>query len=54
MWCGEQDVLIEDNARFDELLNKLDVEHVYRTSEGDHTWRWWDMHIQSALDHLLG
>jgi len=53
MWCGEQDTLIEDNNRFDALLNELDVDHVYRTSEGDHTWRWWDMHIQSALDYLL-
>ena len=54
IWCGEQDVLIEDNAKFDALLNGLGIDHVYKTSEGDHTWRWWDMHIKNALDYFLG
>lgn len=53
MWCGEQDALIDDNNRFDALLTELGVDHVYKTSEGDHTWRWWDMHIKNALDYLL-
>ena len=54
MWCGEQDGLIEHNGRFDALLNELGVEHLYQTSEGNHSWKWWDLHIQDALDYLLG
>ena len=53
MWCGEQDTLIEHNDRFHALLNDLSVEHVYETSEGDHSWRWWDLHIQDAMRYLF-
>ena len=54
MWCGEQDTLIEHNDRFHTLLNDLLVEHLYETSEGNHSWRWWDLHIQDAMKYLLG
>ena len=26
---------------------------VYEVSEGDHSWKWWDLHIQSGLDAVL-
>ena len=29
------------------------VEHIYEEGEGDHTWPYWDLHIQSALANLL-
>lgn len=54
MWCGEQDSLIRHNDRFHALLDELGVEHSYTTSEGNHSWQWWDLHIQDALQHLLG
>ncbi len=54
MWCGEQDSLIIHNDRFHALMNDLGVEHVYETSEGDHSWRWWDLHIQDAMKYLFG
>ena len=54
MWCGEQDGLIKHNDRYHALLNELGVEHVYETSEGNHSWKWWDLHIQDALNYLLG
>lgn len=53
MWCGNDDYLLKCSILFDELLNKLGVEHRYEQSEGDHSWRWWDMHIQDGLDFLL-
>ena len=53
MWCGEQDSLTEHNNRFDALLNELGVAHLYETSEGNHSWKWWDLHIQDALNYLL-
>ena len=53
-WCGESDHLMDCNNDFDELLTKMGIEHLYEHSEGDHTWKWWDKHIQDALKFLFG
>jgi len=54
IWCGTEDVLIKINREYRDLLNELGVEHCYEEGEGDHTWPWWDLHIQDALKYLLG
>jgi len=55
MWCGKSDRpgLLDANRQFHSLLEQLGVVHTYVESEGDHSWKWWDLHIQSALDYLL-
>lgn len=53
LWCGEHDRLMDCNGRMHELLDELGVEHRYEHSEGNHSWKWWDMHIQDALEYLL-
>ncbi len=53
LWCGHDDFLLQANRRYDALLNELDIEHVYKESEGNHSWKWWDLHIQDTLDFLL-
>jgi len=55
IWCGESDSesLLGANRLFHEELSQLDVAHVYKESEGNHSWKWWDLHIQPALDFLL-
>ena len=53
-WCGKEDALLDANRNFDALLTDMGIEHLYEESEGDHSWRWWDLHIQSALKYLLG
>lgn len=53
MWCGTEDNLNKVNHDFDEELTRLGVEHTFKESEGDHSWKWWDMHIESALAHLF-
>ena len=53
MWCGTEDTLISANDRFHGHLEALGVTHTYKTSEGDHSWKWWDMHIQSGLKSIL-
>lgn len=53
-WCGKEDALLCANRNFDALLTDMGIEHLYEESEGDHSWRWWDLHIQSALKYLLG
>lgn len=53
VWCGTEDRLIAINHKFHEHLGALGIEHTYEYSEGDHSWRWWDMHIQSGLDCIM-
>lgn len=52
-WCGLDDCLLKNNREFKALLDELSVEIRYEESEGDHSWKWWDLYIQSALDYLL-
>jgi len=54
LWCGTEDVLIDGNREYSDLLTSLGVEHRYEESEGNHSWKWWDLHIQDALKYLLG
>ena len=53
LWCGESDFLLDMNRRYNALLSELGVDYIYEESEGNHSWKWWDLHIQSALDYLL-
>ncbi len=55
IWCGTEDRpgLLEGNQIFHALLNELNIEHFYKESEGDHSWQWWDLHIQDALRFLF-
>ena len=53
MWCGTEDGLIGHNRRFVSLLSELGVDVKYEESEGNHSWKWWDLHIQDALAFLL-
>ena len=53
IWCGTEDALIANNRLFRDLLNQLEVAHEYRESEGNHSWKWWDMHIENGLNFIL-
>ncbi len=53
LWCGTEDYLIELNRKFHKTLEELELPHVYRESEGNHSWKWWDMHIQDALEFFF-
>ncbi len=53
LWCGLEDSLITVNRDFDALLTDLGVAHYFGESEGDHSWKWWDLHIQNALRWAL-
>ena len=54
LWCGTEDALLKNNRDYRDLLEELKIDHLYEESEGDHTWKWWDLHIQDALRYLLG
>ena len=53
MWCRLQDYLLNVNYQFDSHLTSLDIPHEFKMSEGDHSWKWWDLHIQNALAWAL-
>lgn len=54
LWCGTEDTLLPPNRRCHTLLDELNIPHFYGESEGDHTWQWWDLHIQDVLRYLFG
>ena len=54
IWCGLEDSLLPVNQEFHQLLTSLGVDHTYEESTGNHSWKWWDLHIQSGLNCLLG
>lgn len=53
LWCGTEDSLIKINREYTQFLNELNVSHVYNESEGDHSWKWWDLHIQKVLEFFF-
>lgn len=53
LWCGTEDGLLGDNRRFVAHLKTLGIFCEYRESEGDHSWQYWDKHIQSALSFFF-
>ena len=30
------------------------IRYTYEESEGDHSWKWWDMHIKDGLKAMFG
>ena len=54
LWCGTEDHLLNINRAMRDLLEKLGIEHCYSESQGNHSWKWWDLHIQDGLRFLFG
>ncbi len=53
MWCGISDSLYDQNVKAKTYLKNLGFDLVYKESEGDHSWKYWDKYIQDALDWIL-
>lgn len=53
MWCGLDDGLLDTNYAFDKHLTSLGVAHDFHVSEGNHSWQWWDLHIQDGLKWIF-
>lgn len=54
IWCGREDSLLAVNRSFCELLDEKSIRYTYEESEGDHSWKWWDMHIKDGLEMMFG
>jgi S-formylglutathione hydrolase FrmB len=53
IWCGTKDGLLHANRSFDRHLTELGIAHEYEESQGDHSWKWWDLHVQNGLSWVL-
>lgn len=51
--CGTEDLLIDQNRKYHDFLNKHNIQHTYTENTGKHDWDFWDEYIQKALDWLL-
>jgi putative tributyrin esterase len=47
--CGTEDFLYEDNIIFRDYVKPLDLPLTYDDAPGEHTWAFWDEHIQRVL-----
>ena len=47
--CGADDFLIEPNRAFHKHLDKIGLAHQYAEHPGEHTWDYWDLHVQESL-----
>lgn len=48
--CGVDDFLLEDNREFHRALAEAGYAHEYAEFPGGHTWEYWDLHVQEALE----
>lgn len=47
--CGVGDYLLQHSRDIHAHFEKLGIGHVYEEFPGEHTWDYWDQHIQEAL-----
>ncbi|MDR0405225.1 MAG: esterase family protein [Clostridiales bacterium] len=48
-WCGTEDHLYADNARFRDYIQNLGFDYTYRESAGGHQWRHWDEQLRKIF-----
>lgn len=48
-WCGTEDFLYDDNMYAWSRVKELGYDLTSFESEGNHSWPYWDLHIQDAL-----
>ena len=47
--CGTEDFLLADNRACHQRLTEMGVAHEYEEFPGSHSWDYWDLHVQEAL-----
>jgi putative tributyrin esterase len=50
--CGTEDFLYEENNKFRDYVKPLNLSLTYEEAPGEHTWAFWDEHIQRVLQWL--
>lgn len=47
--CGTEDWILDDNRKYQALLEEIKLPHSYAEHPGGHDWDYWDTHIKTAL-----
>ena len=47
--CGTEDVLLQSNRNFAEILLQRKIKHEYRQLPGAHNWLYWNAQVQEVL-----
>lgn len=47
--CGSDDQLFAANVRLNEELSRIGVEHQFVPNAGDHSWPYWQTHVEETL-----
>lgn len=47
--CGTEDILLQTNRSFVDILVKQKIPHEYRQLPGNHSWPYWDSQVQEVL-----
>jgi len=50
--CGTEDFLYQENLTFRDACKRTSIPLTYKEGPGDHTWEYWDEHIQDVLAWL--
>ena len=50
---GKEDFLYKANVEYRDKLDKMNFNHIYRESEGGHTWRNWRIYLAEFLPLLF-
>ena len=48
--CGEHDPFLAQNRDFHQHLEALKLDHQYHEFPGAHSWSYWDLRLQEAID----
>ena len=53
LWCGTEDTLVGAGRDFRDKLESIGAVVDYSESEGNHSFKYWDLHIQRALEFMF-
>jgi len=53
MVCGTEDQLLQDNRNFQKTLAKYSYDVLYKESEGNHNWIFWNKWLEPSLRWLV-
>ena len=52
-WCGTEDSLYGENIKMRDFLREQGYSLTYSESAGNHSWPYWDEHIQDVLHWIM-
>lgn len=51
--CGTEDFIYEDSLLFHQFLKDKQINHLYKSSTGEHKWDFWDQYIEKAIEWMV-